>query len=210
MWQNKTPIIIIILSFFIGIYFYPQMPDKMASHWNIKNEVDGYLPKFWGLFLMPLVSLGMYGLFIALPRIDPLRNNIEKFKKYYFGFIFTMVIFLFYIYILTIVANLGHEFDIGMFLIPGLSLLFFYIGVMLKNSKRNWFVGIRTPWTMQNDKVWKKTHKLGSILFKISSVLILVGIFLPEYVFWIVIGSAIIISIVPIVYSYIIFKKSES
>lgn len=98
MWQNKTPIIIIILSFFIGIYFYPQMPDKMASHWNIKNEVDGYLPKFWGLFLMPLVSLGMYGLFIALPRIDPLKKNIEAFKKYYFGFILIMIVFLFYIY----------------------------------------------------------------------------------------------------------------
>ncbi|MBL7169926.1 MAG: SdpI family protein [Candidatus Aenigmarchaeota archaeon] len=192
MWYNKTPIVIILLSFFVGIYFYPKMPDKIASHWNIRSEVDGYLPKVWGLFLMPLVSLGIYGLFIALPRIDPLKKNIEAFKKYYFGFILIMIVFLFYIYILTIVANLGYGFDMGVLLIPGLSLLFLYIGIMLENSKRNWFIGIRTPWTLQSDKVWEKTHKLGSILFKVSSVLILIGIFLSKYVFWIVIGSATI------------------
>jgi len=153
MWQNKIPIAIIILSFFVGVYFYPKMPDRMASHWNIRSEVDGYLPKFWGLFLMPLVSLVMFGLFLAVPKIDPLKENIKKFEKYYCGFILTMIVFLFYIYILTIGANLDLEFNMGMLLIPGMSLLFFYIGLMLENSKRNWFIGIRTPWTLQNDKV---------------------------------------------------------
>jgi len=156
MWQNKISIIIIIVSFFVGIYFYPQMPNEMASHWNTKSEVDGYLLKFWGLFLMPLLSLGMYGLFLIFPKIDPLKENIKKFKKYYCGFISVMIVFLFYIYMLTIGANIGLEFNMGMFFIPGLSLLFFYIGIMLEKSKRNWFIGIKTPWTLQNDEVWEK------------------------------------------------------
>jgi len=210
MWQNKIPIVIIILSFLVSVYFYPKMPDRMASHWNIRNEVDGYIPKFWGLLLMPLIGLGMYGLFLILPRIDPLKNNIKKFEKYYHGFIFVMIVFLFYIYLLTIGANIGLEFNMGTFLIPGMSLLFFYIGLMLENSKRNWFVGIRTPWTLQNDKVWEKTHKLGGKLFKISAIIILVGMFLTRYIFWFIMGSAFLIAIIPIVYSYIIYKKTES
>jgi len=209
MWQNKIPIAIIILSFFVGVYFYPKMPDRMASHWNIRSEVDGYLPKFWGLFLMPLVSLVMFGLFLAVPKIDPLKENIKKFEKYYCGFILTMIVFLFYIYILTIGANLDLEFNMGMLLIPGMSLLFFYIGLMLENSKRNWFIGIRTPWTLQNDKVWKKTHNLGGKLFKISAIIIFVGIFLTGYIFWFIMASVFLTAIIPIVYSYIIYKKQK-
>jgi len=207
MWQNKISIIIIIVSFFVGIYFYPQMPNEMASHWNTKSEVDGYLLKFWGLFLMPLLSLGMYGLFLIFPKIDPLKENIKKFKKYYCGFISVMIVFLFYIYMLTIGANIGLEFNMGMFFIPGLSLLFFYIGIMLEKSKRNWFIGIKTPWTLQNDEVWEKTHKLGGKLFKISAITILIGMFLPGYIFWIIMVSAFSTAIIPIVYSYIVYKK---
>ena len=72
-------LLIILLSFIIGIYFYPQMDDLMASHWNVKGEVDGYMSKFWGLFLMPFVSAGLLLLFILVPKIDPLKANIEKF-----------------------------------------------------------------------------------------------------------------------------------
>ncbi len=209
MWYNKLPIIIILLSFLVGIYFYPQMPDKMASHWNIKSEVDGYLSKFWGLFLMPLISIGMYGLFLFLPRIDPLKENVKKFEKYYHGFILVMLTFLLYIYVLTIAANLGFEFNMGILLMPGLSLLFFYIGLMMEKSKRNWFIGIRTPWTLQNDKVWEKTHKLGSKLFKILSIIILFGVFLPEFMFWITILSVFLIAVIPVFYSYFVYRKEK-
>jgi len=185
------------------------MPDRMASHWNIRSEVDGYLPKFWGLFLIPLVSLVMFDLFLLIPKIDPLKKNIKKFEKYYYGFILIMIVFLFYTYMLTIEANIGLKFNIGMFLISGMSLLFFYIGVMLENSKRNWFIGIRTPWTLQNDKVWKKTHKLGGKLFKISAITILVGIFLAENIFWFIMVLIFLTVIIPIVYSYIIYKRQK-
>ena len=78
---------IVLASFIIGIYFYPQMPERMASHWNIKGEVNGYLPKFWGLFLMPFISLCIFLLSIAIPKIDPLKYNIDKFRKYYDWFV---------------------------------------------------------------------------------------------------------------------------
>lgn len=77
----------ILFSFIVSIYFYPQMPEKMASHWNVQGEVDGYMSKFWGLFLMPFVLIGIGLLFVAIPRIDPLKANIEKLRKYCDGFI---------------------------------------------------------------------------------------------------------------------------
>jgi len=72
---------IILVSFIISIYFYPHMPEKIASHWNAQGQVDGYISKFWGLFLIPFVLVGLALLFIAIPRIDPLKANIEKFIK---------------------------------------------------------------------------------------------------------------------------------
>jgi len=127
--MKKTLLIIfsiIVVSFLIGAYFYPQMPDQLASHWNISGEVDGYISKFWGLFLMPIISLLMLLLFIAIPYIDPLKENIEKFRKYYDGFIVLIILFLFFIYLLTILWNLGWRFNMGVILSPALGILFFY------------------------------------------------------------------------------------
>ena len=84
---------IIILSLGVSLYFYPQMPERMASHWNTAGQVDGYMPKFWGLFLMPLFSIGIYLLFITIPRIDPLKKNIQKFRKHFDIFIVLIMLF---------------------------------------------------------------------------------------------------------------------
>ncbi|MCK5176311.1 MAG: SdpI family protein, partial [Candidatus Aenigmarchaeota archaeon] len=148
---------ILLLSFAIGIYIYPQMPDKMASHWNAQGQVDGYMSKFWGVFLMPTISVGLLLLFLLIPKIDPLKANIEKFRKYYDDFIVMMIAFLFYVYLLTLVWNSGFVFNMTQFLTPASGLMFYYIGILTQNAKRNWFIGIRTPWTLSSENVWNKT-----------------------------------------------------
>ena len=172
-------IVLILISFGLGTYFFPQMSDKMASHWNFRGEVDDYLPKFWGLFLMPVVSLGLFLLFLLIPKIDPLKANIEKFRKYFDGFIVLIMVFLFYIYLLSIVWNLGKRFDMSRMMIPALGILFYYCGILIENAKRNWFIGIRTPWTLSNEKVWERTHKIGGKLFKIAGLIAFLGILFP-------------------------------
>ncbi len=153
-------LLIILISFTTGIYFYPQMPGNIASHWNAQGEVDGYMSKFWGLFLMPIISLVLFLLFLFIPRIDPLKVNIEKFRKYFDYFMIIFFAFLFYLYLLTIVWNLGARFNMIQFLSPAFGVLFFYCGIMIENAKRNWFIGIRTPWTLSNEEVWNKTHNI--------------------------------------------------
>lgn len=198
---------IIIISLIIGIYFYPQMPEQIASHWNAQGQADGYMPKLCALFLMPLISFGLFLLFIVIPKIDPLKHNIEQFRKYYDGFVVLILAFLFYIYLLTISWSIGIRFNMTQLLVPFFCILFYYCGILIENAKRNWFVGIRTPWTMSSDEVWKKTHKLGGKLFKVCGIIVLLGIIFERFALCFVLIPVIFASIYTIVYSYFEYKK---
>lgn len=202
-------LIIILLSFAIGIYFYPQMPSQMASHWNAQGKVNGYMTRFWALFLMPIMSIALFLLFIFIPKIDPLKENIEKFRKYYDGFVVLMIAFLFYVYLLTVFWNIGMKFDMTQVLTPAFAILFYYIGVLMENAKMNWFIGIRTPWTLSSEKVWDKTHKIGGKLFKIAGLIAFFGLLLPGYAIFFMVIPVIFISLYTIVYSYFEYKKLE-
>lgn len=210
--MKKTNIIIfliIVASFAVGAYFYSGFPDKIASHWNINGEVNGYMSKFWGLFLMPIISLGMWMMFILIPKIDPMKKNIEKFRKYFDTFIILVILFLFYVYLLTIFWNTGKQFDMGRAIIPAIGILFFYAGILMNHAQRNWFIGIRTPWTLSSDKVWEKTHQLGAKLFKIAGIITLLGLFFPGISVWLAIILALLFTFYVVVYSYFAHKKEE-
>ena len=198
---------IILLSFIVGIYFYPQMPEKMASHWNAQGHVDGYMSKFWGLFLMPMLSVGLFLLFIAIPKIDPLKHNIDRFREYYDKFVVLIIVFLFYLYLLTIFWNIGIRFNMNQLLVPAFSILFYYCGILIENARRNWFIGIRTPWTLSNEVVWRKTHKIGGKLFKIAGIVALLGVFFYRYALFFVLVPVILVTVYTIVYSYVEYQR---
>jgi uncharacterized membrane protein len=184
------------------------MPEQIAIHWNIRGEVDGYLAKFWALFLMPFLSLGIFLLFLAIPKVDPLKHNIEKFRNYYDGLIVAVLVFLLYLDSLVISWNMGFRFSMFQALAPAIGVLFYYLGVLTENAKRNWFVGIRTPWTLSNENVWDKTHKLGGKLFKIIGVLIgILGFFFEQYFVLLILAFVLIDAAFVTIYSYFEYKK---
>lgn len=208
MEKSKVIIIgIIILSFLVGVYFYSQMPDRMASHWNAQGEVDGYMSKGWGLFFMPLMSAGLLLLFLIIPKIDPLKENIKKFRKYFDGFIVLLMLFLFYVYLLTIFWNIGARFNMSQLMIPAMGILFYYCGILVENAKRNWFIGIRTPWTLSSEAVWDKTHKIGGRLFKIAGVVAFLGIFFPKQSILFVLIPVLLVTAYTLIYSYFEYQK---
>jgi uncharacterized membrane protein len=204
---KRITLVIIALSFLLGIISYSHFPDRMASHWNSQGEVNGYMPKFYGTFLMPIILIGLFLLFVLLPKIDPLKRNYDKFKNYYNSFILVITLFMFYIYLLTVLWNFGVKVNMNLFLLPAMGFLFIYIGIVFKNVKRNWFIGIRTAWTMNSDKVWDKTHKLGSKLFIISGIITIIGLFFPNYLIWFILLPVILSSIICIVYSYLEYQR---
>lgn len=200
-------LLIILISFIVGIYFYPQMPDKMASHWNSKGEVDGYMSKFWALFLMPFISIGLFLLFVLIPKIDPLKANIEKFRKYFDTFIVLLILFLFYLYLLTIFWNIGVKFSMNQVLPPAFGILLFYSGILIEKAKRNWSIGIRTPWTLSNEKVWEKTHQVGGKLFKFAGVIAFLGVLFPSYAILFVLIPVILATVYTVIYSYFEYQR---
>jgi uncharacterized membrane protein len=210
MNMSKSEIIIVgiaLLSFAIGVYYYPQMPEQMASHWNAKGQVDDYLSKFWGLFLIPITLVGLALLFMAVPRVDPLRENIEKFRKYYDGFVILFMIFMICVYLMTILWSIEIRISPNLFLPIAAGIMFIGAGILVENTKQNWFIGIRTPWTMSSESVWDKTHRMGGKLFKIAGAISIVGILFQSYAVYFVLVPAILVAVYTVVYSYVEYKK---
>lgn len=199
--------LIILITFLITFLLFPKLPDQIPSHWNTKNEVDNYMSKTSFLFLMPTLSFLILVLFVFIPKIDPLKKNISKFKPYFSKFILIIILFLTYIHFLTLFWVLNYQFSMAKALFPALAIIFYYAGVLIKNAKQNWFIGIRTPWTLSNKEVWKKTHNLGSKVFKISALIILIGLIVPNGYEFVVFILAIILTLYPLVYSYFEYIK---
>ncbi len=202
-------VILLIASALAGALLWNRLPDPMASHWNIRDQANGTMPKFWGVFLMPLISLAMLLLFLIIPEIDPLKANIAKFRETFNLFIVFMMLFLTYIYGLTLAWNLGFtHFQMSEMLLPALGLLFILIGFLLRKAKRNFFIGIRTPWTLSSDHVWDETHRVGSVLFIISGVLALIGSLFGNLIALLLILVPLIGSVVfLVIYSYLLYAQ---
>jgi len=200
--------LIIIASLAAACYVYPLLPEKVASHWNIAGEVDGYMGKFWGVFLLPIISALFAGLFFVLPKIDPLRKNIDGFRREYNLFFVSVVLFLVYMYILTLIWNLGVLFEMGRFVTFGIGFLFILMGYILPRTKRNWFLGIRTPWSLSSDTVWQKTHAVGGKLFIVTGIAAVISsLAFPEQSLFVIVGFAVVSVLWLFVYSYLTYRK---
>ncbi len=188
--SNRTTLIIGLVLVAIALVFsaavYSRLPERVASHWGVNDEVNGSMPRFWGAFLMPVIAFGMLGLFLLIPAIDPMKANIAAFRPVFNAFIVAILVFLLYLHVLTILWNLGYQgFRMSTALLPALGLLFILVGLLMRQAKRNFFIGIRTPWTLSSDRVWAQTHRVGAVLFMVCGVIALFGVFFPGMTaFW--------------------------
>ncbi|MBC7261959.1 MAG: SdpI family protein, partial [Chloroflexi bacterium] len=197
---------IILLAFAAGISVYPRMPARMASHWNAQGEVDGYMTRFWGVFFLPFMLVGLALLLLLLPRIDPLRKNIAQFQAQYERFVVLALAFFLYVYLFTLAANLGWKVDIIRVLAPGMAILFYGVGVLVEHAKRNYFIGIRTPWTLASEEVWNRTHQAGGKWFKVAALFALGGVVWPQWGIWFIMVPVLLVALYTMVYSYLEYQ----
>ena len=94
-------------------------------------------------------------------------------------------------------------------MVPALAALFYYSGVLIQNARRNWFVGIRTPWTLSSERVWNSTHRIGGKLFKAAGLIALLGLAFPDYAIHLIIGPVLLFTAYLVVYSYLEYRKQE-
>ena len=212
MSTRTTTIVVLIMiavATVAGLLLWNRLPDEMASHWNANDQVDGYLPKVWGVFLLPLIGLGMFALLRVVPFIDPLKANIAQFRETLNLFIVLIVAFFVYLYGLTLAWNLGYNnFRMSAGMLPAIGLLLIFIGFIMRRAKRNFFIGIRTPWTLSSDAVWNETHRIGAVLFIISGALaFLGGFFGGQVAFWMFFAPLMGSTLFLLVYSYVLYRR---
>jgi len=200
---------IVMASLAIGIWLYPQLPESVAIHWNALGEAEGFAPRIWAVTLVPFISLSILGLFWLIPRIDPLRKNIEGFRPYYEGMIVVIMLFLLYIHAISLALNI-LEFNIMQALSPAFGMLLYYMGIVVGKARRNWFIGIRMPWTLSSEAVWNRTHKLGGRLFKTAGLIALLGAVFPGHAMWFILVPVLFFSGYLVVYSYLEYKKGAA
>ncbi len=202
-----SSIVIIVIIFIVTLAFYPRLPEMIASHWNAQGEVDGHMQRFSGAFFLPFILIGIFLLLAFIPNIDPLKKNIQAFRPYYDAFILIFIIFMGFVQLQILLWNVGIKMNPSIIINVGGALLFYYVGILLEKSKRNWFIGIRTPWTLSSDVVWDKTHKLGSKLFKITAIICLIGVFFPKIGAYFLLIPVLSVAVFTIVYSYFEYRK---
>lgn len=210
--KKNFPLLVIIgFAFGIGWYFYPDLPARVPSHWNIRGEIDGYSSRFWGAFGLPLMMLGCWISFEILPFIDPKKENYGKFSKAYSVFKYALTVLFFGLFIIVIMTAQGYPVNINVIMPLGLSILFIIIGNYLTTLRHNYSFGIRTPWTLANEEVWRRTHRITGRLWVGSGIVSIIAVlFNAKYggmaVIVLIIGTALF----SVVYSWWCFNRLKN
>jgi uncharacterized membrane protein len=200
-------IVMVVIFFATAGAFYPHLPTQFASHWNAAGQVNGSLSRGWGAFLFPVIFVLIALLLLAIPRIDPRRENIAKFRSYFDIFLIVLALFFYYIYLLMLLWNVGYEFNLGAAIIPPIAALIYIIGMILPHTHPNWFVGIRTPWTISSDAVWHETHRVGGWAFRACGIIAFLGIFFsPPVALWFIVAPIVVSAVGLVIYSYVLYS----
>ena len=211
--STKDAAVIVVLLVLAGAlttgYFYNDLPQTIATHWNSSGLVNGTADKSWGLFLPTVLAALIAALLFALPAIDPLDKGYQNFRKTYNWLIVLITGFLILLQAMIVVWNLGLHFNFSRFIAPTVGVLFYFIGTLLPGIKRNWFAGIRTPWTLSSDRVWTKTHEHAGAIFQLSGIVACFGAIFPLYSLYFLFVPSILAVAWIIVYSYLVFRKGE-
>ncbi len=204
------PIALILLTISSSFWFYHLFPDMTPSSWGLVGEINNYSPAWLSAFLLPFVSLVLYLLFLILPFFDPKLKNAKEFSHTFHHFKDIIIVFFVAIYFLNSFTILAYPINISLWILLLTALLFFYIALILPKLPINWFLGIRTPWTLSSQLVWEKTHLLSKKLFLIASALIALSSIAPSYIkMFFVLSALFIIVIIPFFYSLIIYQKEK-
>ncbi|MGM9927558.1 MAG: SdpI family protein [Bacillus sp. (in: firmicutes)] len=207
MKKNIYPYVLIGIAFLISIISLPYLPDEIPTHWGMDGQPDDWSSKYFGALLAPVLMLFIAGTMKMTPKIDPMKRNYPKFQKNYVGFKNVLITFFLGIHILTILYGLGYEFSIENFVIIGVGLLFMYLGNIMPTIKPNYFFGIKTPWTLHNERVWTKTHRLGGKLFFTGGLVIILSVFFTNIAaIFILIAIVIILTLSTVIYSFVISR----
>ena len=208
MKKHVLPLSITLLTLVAWLIVLPHLPATMPIHWGANGEADGFATKINAMILTVGIMVLIYFIIAFVPRIDPRKENYKYFSKTYNILLNAVLLLFFFVNMSTILQGLGYNVPMSYIAPIMAGLVFIIIGNYLQRVRSNYFMGIRTPWTLSNETVWKKTHRLSGKLFFIGGLLILISAFLPDgYKSVIMWGSIVLCVAIPYLYSYLAYKK---
>jgi len=205
-----APLLIVAMTLF-GLAAWPSLPDQIESHWGISGEADDTMGRTLAVLLLPLITLGLWALLVFIPRLDPRRANYASFGPTYRLIINAVIASMAVIHVAIIANGLDWGVPVARVIIVAVSLELAVIGNELGRLRPNWFAGIRTPWTLSDDEVWRRTHRVGGRLFAAAGLLTaILGMFAPLVIVFIaMIGGMVGIALGLAGYSYLLWRRRQ-
>jgi len=217
MKPKKAAIInsaIVAVMLFFSIWAWIKLPEgvEIPVHFNLQGQADRYAGKFEGLLVMPLLAIGLTGLMMLIPRIEPRQEHRSDSSAANAITVVTGVLFLAVIHYSIIAIAVGKTVNITTIVMIMMGILFIVMGNYLSKTRSNFFFGVRTPWTLSSELAWRKTNRLGAWLFVIDGIgLIVAGIIGNVWLSIGLIGILVIFGLVILpIYSYQIWKKDSA
>lgn len=200
---------LIIISLIGTAIVFPKLPQQIPIHWNINGVADNYANKVFAFFtaLLPLL---FYLLYFLIPKIDPKKESYQKHQKAYEICSNLSIVLFIAIHWVSLIISLGAKINVTMLISIAAGILFVVIGNYMSQIRHNYFFGIRTPWTLANETVWNKTHRVGGFLFVTGGIIFAAGgLINSQYGFWIAIVYLLVMVIYLFVYSYFVFRQIQ-
>ena len=207
--KKEIPLLIVVLIPFVYLaYIWSSLPDTVPLHWNYKGEIDDWGNKFSLIFITFLLSGLTYILFTVIPFIDP-KKRIQTMGNKYHNLKFLMVLFMSALAVFIIYSAKEQSITNPSFIYLAIGLLFMLLGNYMKIIKANYFIGIRTPWTLEYESIWKSTHKLASKIWFVGGLAIVISSLTTNKDFNGIFFISVItlLAIIPVVYSYMEYRK---
>jgi uncharacterized membrane protein len=187
---------------------YPHLPNTVPMHWDAHGNVNGWGAKWTLLVIDPGIMLAILLLFSALPWLSPKQFEVNSFRSTYLYIMVAAQAMLVYIHVLILAASLSWVFDVSRAVEGGVCLLIALMGNVMGKVRRNFFVGIRTPWTIANEQVWNATHRFAARTFFAGGLLGLLAVIVGAP-FWLPLTAILIAALAPVIYSLVFYKQLE-
>ncbi len=202
---------LVIATLIFSVAVFNRLPEEVPTHFNTRGEPDDWSSRTFAAFMMPVFMLIIYGMFHILPKISPRHANMMKFMDTYWLVANLTVAFICAMHVMVLGRALGWPIDITSAVLLGVGLMFMVIGNFLPRMRSNWWMGIRTPWTMESENVWRATHRLAGKTFMLGGAITVIAALLPEvWRPWIAIGALGIAGFLPVIYSYVYWRREKT
>ncbi len=193
----------------VALWAYPRMPAHMVTHWDWQGQPDDWMPRLWGVLLGPGMTTFLAALlFFVVPAIEPWRRNLMAFWDFYVRFAWAVLVFLGAMYGVTLAWNLGYPVRIERVVGLALGLLFLMLVPLLRQARPNWFVGIRTPWTLASPWVWRRVHDVAARTVVGVAALYLAAALWPVLL-WAALAATLLWAFGLMVYSYLLYRSRQ-